>query len=100
MLGLVTFFSCEDLNVENLNNPDTERVLGSAEDARNVLEGSFLTYWQSFKQTNIHITSLVAADQFSCSWGNFNMRWSSAEPRIPWDNTLSLIHISEPTRPY
>ncbi|MBN2273307.1 MAG: RagB/SusD family nutrient uptake outer membrane protein [Bacteroidales bacterium] len=89
MLGLVTFFSCEDLNVENLNNPDTERVLGSAEDARNVLEGSFLTYWQSFKQTNIHITSLVAADQFSCSWGNFNMRWSSAEPRIPWDNTVT-----------
>lgn len=88
-LGLVALWGCEDLNVENLNEPDTASVLASPEDIRTVLEGSYLTYWQTQRQTNIHISSLVAADQFTCSWGNFYMRYISAEPRTPWDNTVS-----------
>ena len=35
ILGVASLISCEDLNVENLNNPDTERVLASPDDARN-----------------------------------------------------------------
>ena len=89
IISVISLISCEDLNVEDLNYPDTQRVLASADDSRNVLEGSFLTYWQSFRQVNIHITSLVAADQFTCSWGNFYMRWASNEPRLPWDNTVT-----------
>lgn len=94
-VGLLS--SCEDLNVENLNDPDTERVLSSPDDVRSVAQGSFLSYWQAMRATNIHITSLVAADQFTCSWGNFWMRWISNEPRIPWDNKVTAANdqISE-----
>jgi hypothetical protein len=89
-MGLL--YSCEDLNVENLNNPDTQRVLSSPDDVRSVAEGSFLSYWQAMRAADIHITSLVAADQFTCSWGNFWMRWISAEPRIPWDNKVTAAN--------
>ncbi len=88
-LGLATLWGCEDLNVENYNEPDTARVLASPEDIRTILEGSYLSYWQAQRQTNIHISSLVAADQFTCSWGNFYMRYVANEPRVPWDNTVS-----------
>jgi starch-binding outer membrane protein, SusD/RagB family len=89
-MGLL--FSCEDLNVENLNDPDTARVLSSPDDVRSVAQGTFLSYWQATRATNIHITSLVAADQFTCSWGNFWMRWISNEPRIPWDNKITAAN--------
>jgi starch-binding outer membrane protein, SusD/RagB family len=88
-LGLVALWSCENLNVENYNEPDTASVLASSEDIRTVLEGSYLSYWQTQRSVNIHIASLVAADQFTCSWGNYYMRYISAEPRTPWDNSVS-----------
>jgi hypothetical protein len=88
-LGLVTLWGCEDLTVQNFNEPDTASVLASSEDVRTVLEGAYLSYWQEQHKTNIQITSLIAADQFTCSWGNFYMRYVSAEPRTPWDNTVS-----------
>lgn len=84
--------SCEDLETENKNEPDTERVLASADDAINLMEGSFLSYWKATRLTNIHITSLIAADQFTCSWGNFYMRWASNEPRLAWDNTVTAAN--------
>ncbi|VBB47220.1 conserved hypothetical protein [uncultured Paludibacter sp.] len=84
-----TLSACEDLNVVNTNEPDTASVLASPEDVRTLLEGSYLSYWQTQRQVNIHISSLVAADQFTCSWGNFYMRYISNEPRNPWDNTVS-----------
>jgi hypothetical protein len=66
-LGLL--ISCEDLDVANYNEPDTERVLLSTADAKNLAEGAFLSYWQAMRAANIHIASLVAADQFTCSLG-------------------------------
>ena len=90
--GAVSLISCEDLNVENLNYPDTQRVLSSPDDSRNLLESSYLSYWQGQHNTTIGITSLVAADQFTCSWGNFYMRWASNEPRLPWNNEVTAAN--------
>ena len=86
---LILFWGCGDLNVENYNEPDTERVLASADDARSALESAYLSYWQGQRRANIHVTSLVAADQFTCSWGNFYWSYVSSEPRAPWDNTVT-----------
>jgi starch-binding outer membrane protein, SusD/RagB family len=87
LFGLQT--GCEELEVENLNQPNIADVLSSPSDARNVAESSFLSYWQTIKTYNIGMTAQVAADQTTVSWGNFGWRDNSAEPRNPWNNSPS-----------
>lgn len=87
VLGMMA--GCEELEVENLNNPNIADVLSSPSDARNVAESSFLSYWQSIKAYNIGMTAQVAADQTTVSWGNFAWRDNSEEPRTPWNNSPS-----------
>lgn len=80
---------CKKLEVENLNQPNLTDVLASPDDVRNVVQSSFLAYWQAIKQYNIGMTSHAAADQTSVSWGNFGWLDNSAEPRTPWNNDPS-----------
>lgn len=88
ILGLL-LPGCEGLEIDNVNEPNTKKVLATPDDAKTFLESSYLNFWQAQRATNIHITSLIAADQFTCSWGNFYMRYASNEPRLPWDNTVT-----------
>lgn len=87
LLGFVT--ACQDLEVENLNQPDMERVLASPDDVRGVVQSTFLSYWRAIKTYNIGKNASVTADQSTCSWGNFAWRDTSEEPRIAWNNDPS-----------
>lgn len=66
--------SCEDLDVENTNNPSTEQVLATTDDYVSVLDGAAYQWWTSLHKYDPYMTLLVAADFGSSSWGNFNMR--------------------------
>lgn len=85
----VAFWSCEELEVENPNNPSMADVLETPDDVKGVVQSSFLQYWVAFKQYTVHMTSSVAADHSSASWGNFGWLDNSAEPRTPWNNDPS-----------
>jgi len=80
-------------DVENLNYPDTESVLSSADDARSLAGGAINTWfvgtrsWDAYN--SLQFALLVMADQYTCSWGNFAMRDMSWEPRKTWDNSAS-----------
>ena len=67
-------FSCESLDVENLNEPETTRVLATSDDYVNVLDGATLQFWDAIHKYDPYMTLLVAADFATSSWGNFNMR--------------------------
>ncbi len=82
-------WSCEELEVENLNNPSMADVLATPADVRGVVQSSFYQYWTTFKQYNIHMTASVAADHSSASWGNFGWLDNSREPRVAWNNDPS-----------
>lgn len=80
---------CEKLEVENFNEPNMSDVLATPSDVENVVQSSFLAYWQAVKQYNVGMTAHVAADHSTVSWGNFGWRDNSEEPRVPWNNDPS-----------
>lgn len=87
ILFTLVLSGCEDLEVENENEPDAERGYNQKLTVENLAKGSYYSYWLSTHGTpNIHITSLVMADQFTASWANFGWQANSNEPRLVWDN--------------
>jgi len=88
--------ACQDLDVENTNNPDEEKVLQTPEDLAALVDGSYLNFWNGLHKYSPYNTLLVAADVGSSSWGNFGMRdvGTVAEPyglgdHKPIDNSLT-----------
>lgn len=78
---------CDDaLDVTNENQPDTERVLRTPEDAKSVVDGAMATWFQTLNGY-ANLIFDVSADQITTTnaWRNF---WDFAkEPRIGYDNS-------------
>jgi hypothetical protein len=82
--------ACEDLEVDNTNAPDREKLFENTRDFRIFADNIYITYWQSLHSapyTNAQIATLTAADQFTASWYNFGCYDLSIEPRIAWNNS-------------
>lgn len=87
---LFVFSGCEDLLVENLNNPDSETALGTPEDLAGLAGGLMNNFINGVHEYDgIALALAVAADTYTCSHGNSGMNDSSKEPRIAWNNTAS-----------
>jgi len=90
---VVTLGSCEDLNVENLNDPDFKTAFSNPDDVKAVSGGLFNSWFMALHSfADGDLTSspafwmLVTADAGTCSWGNFGMRDAGREPRIEFNN--------------
>ena len=82
-----------DLEVENLNDPDTRRVLANPGDVVGLIGGAYRTWFLVAHSYYGHSAALsVASDAHSASWGNFGMKDISVQPRIPIDNTPSYSY--------
>ncbi len=81
---------CADLAVNNLNDPDTERVLADPSDIQTLPAGAMVTWFQA-SNTIFHpwFALLTAGDQFTASWGNWGMQAVSSLPRVAYTNTLT-----------
>lgn len=108
-LIFLTFFyiGCESLEVENFNEPETQRVLATPDDYINVLDGAALQFWRALHTDNPYMTLLVAADFGTSSWGNFNMRGvgSVSEPyglgdHAALENTVTANYTAYLETPY
>jgi hypothetical protein len=99
--GLVTVAgaACADLEVTNLNAPDRERALATANDVENLIAGSFQTMWSGIYIWQPGPALSVSADAHSSSWGNFGMRDFGEEPRKAIDNSpsYSYAYVMEDT---
>jgi hypothetical protein len=95
-IGVLIFASCQKtLDVQNENEPDFQKVYASGEDVYNVASGLFNAYYSGAVSINgmgpiLH----VAADNVSCSWGNFGMRDMSWEPRKEWNNAPNYSYAA------
>ncbi len=79
---------CQDLEVENPNNPSSEDVLSDGANLRS-LGGSVIQNWYLANVGYYDQPSFmmgVTADAATASWGNFGMKDMGTEPRIPWNN--------------
>ncbi len=90
MLGLaMAFFSCQDLDTENLNSPDESRALATGSDIESLVGGSFLSWFQAISSSTPNMSLAMASDTYTCGWGNFSMWRMDQEPRQEFGNTSS-----------
>ena len=101
LAGMVTFASCADLTVENLNSPDTERALSSASDLTTLAEGLVKTWYNAIHNYDgFKMPAAVLADASSCSWGNVGMREMGTEPRPSFNNSPSYNYLYLAATPF
>lgn len=88
-------YSCDKnlLDVPNHNNPDFRKVYAKGADVENVAAGLYNTLYKAehgWSQVGIQPMLAVAADNVTCSHGNFGMWHASTEPRdLLWNNAPS-----------
>lgn len=90
--GLVTY-SCADLNVENLNDPDTNDVLATPSDLIKLAGGAYRVWNNAINEYSGPALSMCTmADQNTCSWGNAAMKDLSSEPRVGFNNDITYSY--------
>ena len=91
-VAALLFAGCDglaDLDVENLNNPDRNRVLADPGDVVSLIGSSYLQWWYGGHTFGGGPALSVAADAHSASWGNFAMQDFGTEPRSAINNNPS-----------
>jgi hypothetical protein len=98
MLTLIAVGGCQDLNVENLVNPDRERATGNPSDVEAFIGGAFFpSFWQALHGTGTGTAvggpiasafPLIASEFTSTMSGNNTLLWwdDVKEPRVRHDN--------------
>ena len=93
---LLMFIGCDkDLDIANVNNPDSEQTLAKPEDLTGLAGGimkNFIT--STHEYYGMALALWVASDQGTCSWGNGAMRDASTEPRTSWDNSTGYAYAN------
>lgn len=88
ILSLVAF-GCADLEIENLNNPNSSDVLANPTDLAGLPAGGFADWHLGKATVNTGVAMSCNADVLTCSWGNFGIRNFSWQPPLPIDNSLT-----------
>lgn len=96
----IVLSSCEDLEVENLNNLDSRAVYADATSLPSVIDGAFLTWWQGIQLSSPNMPVSVAAQTLSSSWGNWGMQDLGTIPRAPIQNTVTYNNRAFMTTPW
>ncbi len=83
-------FGCADLEVENLNDPNEEKLYANPADYYGLVGGLYKNWYVTVHEYEGPGLGLwVASDHGTCSWGNAGMNALSTEPRQPFNNTVS-----------
>lgn len=85
------------LNVVNENDPDFVKVYAKGDDVETVASGLFTTIFRGeHYASGVEPMLAVAADNVTCSHGNFGMWHLSSEPRdLAWDNSPSYANTGQ-----
>ncbi|MEA3461067.1 MAG: RagB/SusD family nutrient uptake outer membrane protein [Bacteroidota bacterium] len=95
MLGLtLTLSAChDDLDVEYLNLPTTDKILSSPENIASIADGLFYNWFMAMNSSwSPRMAMWVMADQGTCSWANVGMFHLSSEPRIQFNNSVTYTY--------
>jgi hypothetical protein len=101
LLVLLLFsVGCQDLAVENKNNPDTLRALAEPQDVETLIKDSWAVYFEAVEGCSTAFVLSVSADAHSCSWGNWGMNDMGAEPRRSWPNETTYRYQADVIQPF
>jgi len=98
---LLTAIGCARLDVQNPNNPDTERVLARDNDLIGVTAGAFVSLYAPFGVYFINVNLEWTADYITMT-NNVGGWWSEfkQEPRPQYNNTVANSNLSYNRVPY
>ncbi len=100
LLVLLMLGGCQDLAVDNPNNPDRQLALAEPGDVQALVSNTFSEFWNATQGCNGGPMLSTMADQHSCSWANWGMRDMSSEPRIAWNNSPSYSRRASTETPW
>ncbi len=93
LAALVGTAACQDLNVPNLNLPDTERALSTPEAVESVIESSFSIWWgRMHNAPDAYWYFPTAAAEVTNTIRSRDMQ-ASLEPRIALNNDPMSNHV-------
>ncbi|WP_420388057.1 hypothetical protein [Roseivirga sp.] len=89
-LAFLTIISgCEDLEVENLNNPNRQALLANPAEYPASINGAYSAFWAALQQSSPNFPLSVMAQGPSMSWGNWGARDLGTIPRQSLQNNLT-----------
>jgi hypothetical protein len=93
---LLLAVGCADLNVENLNDPESERALSDPSSLKATADGLYILWHNSTYNRGSSPVFMLASygDALTASWGNFGMRDGGTEPRLFVDNSRGYPYES------
>mgnify|MGYP005844895939 CR=1 FL=1 len=80
---------CQDLEVENLNNPDRKALLATPSEFPASIEGSYSSVWGATQYSNFQFPISVMSQSLSMSWGNWGAQDLGTIPRQALQNNLT-----------
>lgn len=89
LMTVMVTYGCQDLGVENTNNPDTERALANAGDIEALVSNQYMQWWNGTQKNYPGMTLSVIAQEMTSSWGNFGMNDLGQLPRQGFINSPS-----------
>jgi hypothetical protein len=79
--------ACQDLDINNLNEPDGERALANPGDVESLIASSWTQYWSSTQSTESRVMPLSAwASEGAGTFANWANLFFAGQPRIAFDN--------------
>lgn len=97
MVGLV---GCQDLSVDNPNNPDRNLALAAPADVEALVASTFTEWWAATQWCDGSMMLGTMADEWACSWANWGMRDMSSQPRVEWNNSPSYSRRASAESPW
>lgn len=92
LLILFGFYSCEDLEVENLNNPRTDQILSDPSEYAATINSQYGTFWQGLQLSNTNWPLSINGQSLSASWGNWGGRDIGTIPKQALQNSLTYAN--------
>jgi hypothetical protein len=90
LITVMSMTACDDLVVENLNDPDFDTAFSNPGDIKGVTGGLINRWFQNNQEYDGPGLALwTTSDAGTCSWGNVGMRDFGNEPRKEFDNKPS-----------
>lgn len=95
------FLGCADLDVENLNDPDFDRVVNTPDDLKGAVAGAFTQIQRAFYGYEGHPNFEWTADHITMT-NNVSHWWSvyKVEPRVQLNNSLTYTELANLDLPW
>ena len=98
-VALLAVGACQDLDVVNENNPDTERALAEPAEVENVLRSAFNIWFDRFDFSDLYAYFPLIADEMTQTWTQRDIQ-PSIEPRPALKNDPLAEEVWIPRGPW